>query len=749
MAFPPNIDLSSLDGSSGFRIDGEAADFWSGDSVASAGDVNGDGFDDVIVGAPHPNGSSTGASYVVFGRASGFAPAVDLSSLDGSNGFKLSGEAVGDWNGSSVASAGDVNADGFADLVVGSPSADPNGSFSGAAYVVFGKASGLPGNLDLSSLDGSNGFKLEGESTLDSAGISVGSAGDINGDGFADVIVGSQGADPTNDNSYLGASYVVFGKATGFAADLDLANLDGSNGFRLIGAQPGSSGGSPVASAGDLNGDGFDDLVVSTQIFFDPDGSSGGAYSAMTYVVFGRASGFGADFDLASLDGSNGFHYVAWAGDVSVASAGDVNGDGFADLVVGSSIGVADGQYIGGTSVVFGSASGFAADGPGILDGSNGFKVVGAAPYDAAGCAVSGAGDINGDGFDDLIIGAFGADPHGIYSGAAYVVFGKAAGFAASLNLADLDGVNGFKLSGVAPYDQVGISVSSAGDVNGDGFDDLIMGSISADPNGSASGSSYVVFGGAFGATVTTNGTAAGEMLIGGAGNDTLAGGGGPDVFHAGAGDDWLKVERYDLSRGGWRGRYRQAFAHGQRPVPRSHGSLGRGAHPGNRADRPQGHRRQYAGRRPAGRSRRNRRRRWRQARAHRRWQCRRHGRLCRRAMDKDWLGKQCSGHVLPIRVRRRRIADQEGTQRHADHDNPAVDLDGLNGFELRGIGGGDRSGRSVASAGDVNGDGFEDLLIGAPYSGPHGYEFGGKLRRVRQGGGLHQHFRPVHPQPG
>ena len=158
----------------------------------------------------------------MFGKASGFAASLDLSCLDGTTGFELNGEAAGDYSGFSVASAGDVNGDGFADLIVGALSADAHGTDAGASYVVFGKASGFAANIDLSSLDGTNGFVLNGAAAGDQSGCSVAAAGDVNGDGFADLIVGAIGADSAGSDP--GASYVVFGKASGFAANIDLSS---------------------------------------------------------------------------------------------------------------------------------------------------------------------------------------------------------------------------------------------------------------------------------------------------------------------------------------------------------------------------------------------------------------------------------------------------------------------------------------------------------------------------------------------
>ncbi len=534
--FAPVLKLSSLDGANGFRLDGVAASDDSGYSVASAGDVNGDGFDDLIIGAPFASGLSglNGAAYVVFGHAGGFSSSLDLSTLNGSNGFKIPG--YGEF-GSSVASAGDVDGDGFDDLIIGAFYASPQGLRSGATYVVFGTADAFAPTFDTNGALVNGGMvKLDGVAAGDRSGLSVASAGDIDGDGLADIIIGAPDADTAS-----GRTYVVLGKALPSKGDFLLASLDGSNGFRLDGVVAGDLSGRSVASAGDVNGDGFDDLVVGAL-----DAHINGTGSGSSYVVFGTDQGFASIINLAFLNGADGFRLdgVA-AGDssgFSVAAAGDINGDDFADLIIGAPLTGPGGHSDAGSAyVLFGRSVFPEAIQLSTLDGANGFRLDGFRKDDNAAFSVSGAGDLNGDGFADLVISAPGYDLIGAKDvGAAYVVFGMRGGFASAINLGSLDGNDGFRLDGVSSSDFAGRSVSAAGDVNGDGFDDLIVGVIGADPNGESSGSSYVVFGHRALSAVDRPGTPLADRINGGVGNDTIHGFGGNDTLIGWEGKDTI-----------------------------------------------------------------------------------------------------------------------------------------------------------------------------------------------------------------
>ncbi|MEH1864725.1 MAG: hypothetical protein V7K69_06885 [Nostoc sp.] len=208
--FSARLDVSNLNGTNGFAINGIDQDDDSGRSVSNAGDVNGDGIDDLIISAPSAdtNGSDSGQCYVVFGSRGGFGANFDLSTLNGTNGFAINGINPGDRLGV-VSNAGDINGDGFADLIIGTGFGDPNGDNSGQSYVVFGSNGGFSPSFNLSALNGINGFIINGINVFDYSGGSVSSAGDINGDGFADLIIGATCADPNGD--YSGQTYVLFG----------------------------------------------------------------------------------------------------------------------------------------------------------------------------------------------------------------------------------------------------------------------------------------------------------------------------------------------------------------------------------------------------------------------------------------------------------------------------------------------------------------------------------------------------------
>ncbi len=416
-ALPP-VDLADVAaGDGGFVINGVDPPDQSGFNVSGAGDVNGDGLEDVIVGTLF-GGSATfaGESYVVFGKADG-TPVELADVVAGTGGFVIKGIDPADYSGVSVSGAGDVNGDGLADVIVAAPGADPGGnSTAGETYVVFGKADGTAVELaDVAA--GTGGFVINGIDPYDLSGISVSGAGDVNGDGLADVIVGAPGAD-VHEN-LAGESYVVFGKADGAAVELADV-VAGTGGFVINGIDFFDSSGSGVSDAGDVNGDGLADVIVAAPGYC--------AYCCgekKSYVIFGKADGMAVEL-AAVAAGIGGFvidgHDSPSLGP-SVSGAGDVNGDGLDDVIVGLR-GAACNPHLFGPSesyVVFGKADGTAVGLPEVAAGMGGFVITNETdPYSSYSAVVSGAGDVNGDGLDDVIVGAPGGN---LGAGQSFVVF--------------------------------------------------------------------------------------------------------------------------------------------------------------------------------------------------------------------------------------------------------------------------------------------------------------------------------------
>lgn len=283
------ISLASLNGVNGFKLDGEVANDQSGTSVNITGDINGDNWNDLLIGAPGHN-DNTGRSYVVFGGPGvGSSGLILLSDLNGINGFKLDGEMPGDFSGLSVSRAGDINGDAYDDLVIG---AYGYSSAIGRSYVIFGGLGiGSNGLISLANLNGINGFKLDGEFIGDASGWSVSAAEDINGDGVEDIIIGAPG-----HNSGTGRSYVVFGGAqVGSTGILSLSNLNGNNGFKLDGETQGDGSGLSVSRASDINGDKRGDLVIGARYHNN--------YVGRSYVVFSNPPSSNDNFPLSLVIG--------------------------------------------------------------------------------------------------------------------------------------------------------------------------------------------------------------------------------------------------------------------------------------------------------------------------------------------------------------------------------------------------------------------------------------------------------------
>jgi glycosylphosphatidylinositol phospholipase D len=413
---PPPFSLDDAD----VTINGESDGDSLGNSLA-CGDVNGDGIDDLVIGAPAV--TSAGYAYVIYGGLA-LPSTLDLTGLTAAQGMRIPGfvnnTALG-W----AAAVGDVNGDGIADLIVTAPGARSSSSNTGQGFVIFGTST-LPGTFDLSTLNGSNGFAISATDlqATTPAGDSV-AIGDLNDDGFGDIAFGSRSAFP-NGLSSAGEVWVVYGHAGAFAPELQVGNLNGANGFAIEPAHGGAFAGTSLAFVADFNGDGTPDLAIGAPA------TPAGPQFGTVFVIFGKGGNtFPAHFGLGTLDGANGIALVSpnlgdYAG-TSVAGIADLNGDGVGEIAIGapaSDVGATD---AGGGWVVYGRRIPWPATvSLATMDGGTGFYMQGAALSDAAGTAVASAGDSNRDGLHDVLISAPLADVNNtINVGRVYVLYGN------------------------------------------------------------------------------------------------------------------------------------------------------------------------------------------------------------------------------------------------------------------------------------------------------------------------------------
>ena len=380
------------------------------------------------------------------------------------------GEAEYDWASEISGEQGDINGDGFGDVVIGAYGNDDNGDMSGQAYLVFGRDSGWGALVDLDSVSTS----YIGESEGDWFGFdTLHTGGDLNGDGLFDVVVGAMLSDRAFEDA--GAVFVVFGRSTGWMKDTPATAADvvftGEAAFDWAGR---------MISAGDLDGDGIDDLVAGACAY--------GGSRGKVYVVLGRTSGWPTIAGLEQADATMvGEHSDDWA--FRVDAGRDANGDGLEDLLVGA-IGNNDGgddagkvYFVPGTPSIVSYSEVVLGLAPGSF--------VGEEPGDDAGISVALAEDLNGDTLDDILIGARGNDENGYYSGQAYVVFGRQAGWTQNFDLSAADA----SFLGESDWDLAGNAVDGAGDVDGDGLGDIIIGAYGNSEAFTGAGQIYAVLG--------------------------------------------------------------------------------------------------------------------------------------------------------------------------------------------------------------------------------------------------------------
>lgn len=458
---------SGPDSETDVKLIGEDAGDYAGVSVAGLGDVDGDGRDDLAVAASM---RESGVIYLIRGPVS--AP-FDFASADGQMTFESDeGSAWLSADEIPIGSAGDGDGDGLPDVLIGTPGMGADAA--GAAYVVFGP---WTGELSYADADAS----LIGVADDDFAGDAVAGVGDVDGDGWDDLLIGAPGAnvgvsstvgecggsDDFDDWGYsVGVAYLMLGPTSG---EHSLSEADA----RLTGEDGDDFAGKAASSVGDLDGDGLADLFVGSS------NCEGGYEAGAAYVISGPVSG---EFALSDADAK----LVGDVGDrasEAMSSAGDVDGDGLPDLLVGAPYKDLSRTGLEGAAwLVLGPASGTEK----LSDADARFE-----GYDLAraGTSLASAGDMDGDGFDDLVIGAPCESSGATDAGTAYLIYGPVTG---TQKLAD----ETHRLDGTGTYDFLGFSVANAGDTDGDGSTDLLVGAYRDDDGGTDAGAAWLLLGG-------------------------------------------------------------------------------------------------------------------------------------------------------------------------------------------------------------------------------------------------------------